>query len=131
MARYVLDTHAVVFHLVAPAKLGRSARAALRRVDEGREEAWIPAAAIAEVSLLRELGRVHVGLPEIRTVLRDAPTIHFLPLDLEQLDEFAGLALLRDPFDRLMVAAARHLDAVMVTRDERIADSGLVEVVWS
>jgi hypothetical protein len=36
-----------------------------------------------------------------------------------------------DPFDRLVVATARRLAAPLLTSDEQIASSGLVDVVWA
>jgi PIN domain nuclease of toxin-antitoxin system len=129
--RYVLDTHACVLLLAAPARLGKEARAAVKRVEAGRDEAWIPAAVIAEILLLRGLGRTEIGLPELRTAMRETPGFRFLPLDLEQLDEFAGLASIREPFDRLIASAARSLGASLITRDGYLAASGLVEAIWS
>jgi len=128
---YVLDTHSCVFMLTAPRKLGRAARAALERVEAGRDRAWLPAAVVAEVLILRDLGRVRIGLPELRKATDSAPGLGFLPLDLPQLDQFAALASLRDPFDRLIVSAARAIGAALVTRDGTVADSGLVETVWA
>ena len=116
--------------LAAPRKLGPGARAALRRVEAGREEAWLPAAVVAEVVLLRGLGRVGVGLSEIRRAMESAPGLHFSPLDLDQLDRFSSLGSISDPFDRLIVSAARSLGAVLITRDTALAEGGLVETTW-
>jgi len=131
VAEFILDTHACLFALAAPKKLGRRARAALRRVDAGRDQAWIPAAVATEIALLRELGRTDIGLPQLRSALENAPNWHFLPLDLDQVDEFSALAAIRDPFDRLIVAAARRRGAKLVSRDERLNETGLVEIVWT
>jgi len=128
---YVLDTHACVFMLVSPRKLGPRARTAIEAVHGGRAEAWIPAAVVAEILLLRELGRVQIGLRELRDTMEDVPGLRFLPLDLPQLAEFAALGFLRDPFDRLIVSAARQLAAQLVTRDAAIEDAGVVETVWA
>src|SRR5437867_207936 len=125
--KYVLDTHACVFMLTAPRKLGRGARAALERVEAGRDEVLAPAAVVAEVLVLRGLGRVSVGLPELRRAMDANPGFRFLPLDLPQLDEFAVLATIRDPFDRLIVSAARNVRGTLITRDRALMDSGLVE----
>lgn len=130
MIRYVLDTHACVFSLVAPDKLGRGARRAMTAVEAGESEAWIPAAVVAEIVILRELGRIDIGLAQLKTATQEAPALCFLPLDLQQLDEFAALGALRDPFDRLVVAAARALDAKLVTKDRPVDDLGLVQTVW-
>jgi PIN domain nuclease of toxin-antitoxin system len=131
MPRYVLDTHACVFSLVAPKKLGSKARRALRSVETGEGVAWVPAAVVAEIVLLRELGRIEIGLAHLKTAMEEAPGLRFLPLDLHQLDEFAALGAIRDPFDRLIVSASRALEAKLVTRDRSIGELGLVQTLWS
>ena len=90
----------------------------------------MPAAVAAELLLLRELGRVAVGLPQLQAAFRGTPALQFLPLDLPQLEEFATLTGIRDPFDRMIVGAARHLRASLLTRDARLEKSGLVETIW-
>lgn len=117
--------------LTAPRKLGARARAALENVEAGREQAWLPAAVVAEVLILRGIGKLGIGLPEIQNALDSCPSFRFLPLDLVQLEEFAALSAIRDPFDRLMVSAARASHARLLTRDQVITESGLVETVWS
>ena len=127
---YVLDTHACVFALVAPGKLGARARKALQSVESGQGEAWVPAAVIAEVVLLRELGRIEIGLAQLKTAMEGAPGLRVLALDLQQLDEFASLGAIRDPFDRLIAGACRALGAKLVTRDRSLEDLGLIQTVW-
>lgn len=131
MPRYVLDTHACVFSLIAPGKLGVKARRALESVERGAGVAWVPAAVVAEIVLLRELGRIEIGLSHLKTAMEQAPGLRFLPLDLHQLDEFAALGAVRDPFDRLIVAASRVLEAKLLTRDGVIGELGLVQTLWS
>jgi PIN domain nuclease of toxin-antitoxin system len=129
--RFVLDTHACVFLLAAPRKLGATARRALERVESGRDEAWVPAAVAAEIVLLHELGRIRIGLPQLRETLDSVPGLRFLPLELDQLDQFVSLTSIRDPFDRLIMSAARSLKADLISRDEELGASGLVRVVWA
>lgn len=129
MANYVLDTHACLFALAAPKKLGQRARRALDQADQKGHTVWLPAAVAAEVVLLKELGRTALGLPALREAF-ERTCWRFLPLDLRQVDEFAGLSAIRDPFDRLIVAAARSVGAKLVTRDARLEELGLVEIVW-
>ena len=56
--------------------------------------------------------------------------VRILPHDLAQAREFVLLAPLRDPFDRMIVAAALAVGKPLLTADTRIRESGLVEVVW-
>jgi PIN domain nuclease of toxin-antitoxin system len=114
----------------APRKLGADARRALERVESGNDEAWIPAAVVAKIVLLHELGRIRIGLPQLRETFDSVPGLRFLPLDLHQLDQFVSLTSVRDPFDRLIVSAARSLKADLLSRDQELGESGLVRVVW-
>lgn len=103
----------------------------LKQVETGRAVAWIPAAVVAEIVLLRELGRVRIGLPELRAAVESTSSFRFLALDLRQLDEFAAHSGIRDPFDRLIVSACRVVDARLVTKDEALQESGLVRTLWT
>jgi PIN domain nuclease of toxin-antitoxin system len=129
MPEHVLDTHACVFALAAPRKLGRRARAALERADERGETVWLPAAVAAEIVMLKEMGRTDIGLPALRATF-ESTCWRFLPLDLDQIDEFAALGAIRDPFDRLIIAPARRTGAKLISRDRSLAESGLAEGVW-
>ncbi len=130
MADYLLDTHACLFALAAPKKLGKKARAVLERADAERSVVWLPAAAAAEIVMLRELGRTDIGAPQLAHALADTAW-RFLSLDFAQIDEFSALATIRDPFDRLIVAAARCQKAKLISRDGPLTDLGLVEVIWA
>ncbi len=129
--RYVIDTHACVFLLAAPRKLGGDARRALERVESGHAEGWVPAAVVAEIVLLHELGRIRIGLPQLRETFDAVPGLRFLALDIEQLDHFVSLTTIRDPFDRLIVSAARSLKADLISRDATLSEGGLVRTVWA
>jgi PIN domain nuclease of toxin-antitoxin system len=131
MPDVVLDTHACVYALAAPDRLGKAARRALKQVEAGRAVAWIPAAVVAEVVLLRELGRLRIGLPELKAAFERTSSLRFLPLDLRQLDEFAAHTALRDPFDRLIVSACRAVGAKLITKDEALQGSGLIATLWA
>jgi PIN domain nuclease of toxin-antitoxin system len=127
---YVLDTHACVYSLAAPAKLGKAARRALEAVEAGRSIAWIPAAVAAEIALLRERGKIGIGLPQLRTALEQSPGLKFLALDLLQVETFAMLTAVKDPFDRLILSACRVIGARLITRDGTLLDSTIVPVLW-
>ena len=131
MSDVVLDTHACVYALMAPARLDKAARRALEKVEAGRATAWIPAAVVAELVMLRELGRVAVGLPELRAAMDQAPALRFLALDLRQLDEFSAQVSVRDPFDRLIVSACRAVGASLITKDQALSGSAMVRTIWN
>jgi len=128
--RVVVDTHALVWHLSQPKRLGLGARRLLKQADQGKLLVLIPAIVVVELTLLRESGRRVVGPAEVQALLAEHGSFELLPLDLAQAAEFTLLASLLDPFDRLVVAAARTATATLLTADQRITDSGLARVVW-
>jgi len=125
-----IDTHALVWYLSKPTRLGRSAARLLREADRGRVNVLVPAVVGIELTLLRRAGRRTVGVPQLEALVTTQPTFSVLPLDLAQAKEFALLENLHDPFDRMIVAAARTAATPLVTADTAIRDSALADVVW-
>ena len=52
------------------------------------------------------------------------------PFTWADIAEAYALAVLIDPFDRLIVGTANRLHCPLITRDGRIAESHLVATVW-
>jgi PIN domain nuclease of toxin-antitoxin system len=130
MKEYVLDTHAFVWWAVRPKRLGRAAARALREVDRGGARAWIPSIVGTELTLLAEHGKRLAGVAELEVATLRNDHVRVLPLDLAQATEFVLLGMLCDPFDRMIVAAARVAGHPLLTADGAIGESGLVEVIW-
>ena len=80
----------------------------MRQIEAGRATARVPAAVAAEIVLLRELGRIGIGLAELKTAMEKAPSLRFLPLDLAQVNEFAAHSGVRDPFDQIFILFSVH-----------------------
>lgn len=130
MRSVVLDTHALTWYLSLPKKLGARAKRALTQVERGQMRGFIPAIVVVELVLLQESGRRVAGPKEIERLVAEQVCFEVLQLDATQASEFALLPNLVDPFDRLIVAAARSSRSTLLTADERIAASNLVEVLW-
>jgi PIN domain nuclease of toxin-antitoxin system len=126
---FVADTHALVWRATAPRKLGRSAERAFDAADAGRWTCLIPAIVLVEVALLRERGRVAVDPAQILRVIQGRPGYAVLALDGEQALEFGALVGIKDPIDRMVLAAARVGGAKLVSSDE-VFDGAGIERVW-
>jgi PIN domain nuclease of toxin-antitoxin system len=129
MQAVVADTHALVWHLVEPRRLGRGAVRAFAAADAGRWICHVPAVSLVEISLLHERGRLRVGAAQVLEAIAAHPGYAVLPLDVAQALEFSALSSIRDPMDRMIVAAARATGSRIVTRDEALVGHG-PEVVW-
>jgi PIN domain nuclease of toxin-antitoxin system len=131
-AAAVTDTHPLIFHAAGPGRLGARAARMFERCEAREAVIYVPAAVIWECSLLARARRVTLrrSVREFFDDLFSNPA--YLPLDAtaEQVFTADDLPLAHDPFDALIVAAARSLDLPLITRDGAIRESGTVKVLW-
>ena len=113
-----LDTHAAVWIVGGAAeKIGTEARA--RIADSA---IVISPAVQLELQFLYEIGRVNAPATEAIETLRRGLNVRVATDRFDDVVAFAiSEAWTRDPFDRLIVAHARMLNAVLLTRDRRVA----------
>lgn len=132
----MLDTHVWVWSVAGDVRrIGRRARQLLSRA-EAQDAIRISPAAIFEVTALHAVGRLRLGRPPEQWIhdaldvagVRLAPLSPATAIDAGHIPRTA----LADPLDRLLVATARQLDAIFLTRDtpilEYAANTGNVRV---
>lgn len=127
---FVADTHALVWHLMDEKRLGKAARRAFRSADRGQAVCYVPAITLVEVALLYEKGRLRNGPARVAEAIAAHGGYAILALDLEQALGFAALPAVRDPMDRLILAAARLTSSRLLSADEALDGHG-VERVWN
>lgn len=114
--RLLLDTHAVLWILGRPGRIGTAARTA---ITAGTSDVVLSVVSLWEIAIKTATGKLRVDLD-----VHDAVTA----LDIGVLDVRAGHARAvaelplhhRDPFDRMLVAQARHEGLTLVTADRRL-----------
>lgn len=125
----VLDTHAWIWLASDPDQLGSAGRKAIGR-DRSR---GIAAISCWEVAMLAARGRIELDRDPV-TWMDDslrAEDIELLPLTPAVAVASAHLGAFHgDPADRLIVATALTHGAVLITKDERIREQGLVKILW-
>ena len=117
----LLDAHALLWWLDDSPELGAQAREA---ISDTANEVLVSAVTVWEIEIKRSLGKLDApmglvdaadaaGFGSLTVTLRDAEMAGSLP------------AHHRDPFDRMLVAQATRLDAILVTRDEVFSRYGV------
>lgn len=120
MMRLLLDTHVLLWWLVADRRLSARARSAL---EEGRHVVYVSAASAWEIAIKTARGKL--ALPpggEVR-IRETAAAYGFteLPITFDHALGVRGLPRHHgDPFDRLLVAQCRHESLALVTNDAGI-----------
>jgi PIN domain nuclease of toxin-antitoxin system len=133
-AEYVTDTHALVWSMYAPSRLGKAALSAFAAADAGSARIYVPAVVLAETIMVVERGRLpgvtpaHL-LPRLSAMHTsdNYPLASLLPAVVLASHT---LTLIPDIFDRLIVAEALHRGIPLLSKDEVIQRAALVTTVW-
>jgi PIN domain nuclease of toxin-antitoxin system len=121
---YLLDTHALLYLLGSPDKISRPIRDELEA-----QPVYVSVASLWEIAIKSVLGKLKI------------PSDFFERLDQLQFDELAITSdhtrelmnvepIHNDPFDRMLIAQARHEQLLLVTNDHQIAKYSRIKVVW-
>lgn len=122
----ILDTHVWLWLMTGDATLRRTPALAL--IEQAALDARLLVSAISvwEIGMLEAKGRISLPVDAMQWVAKAlaAPGVRLQPLtpaialhSSRLPGDFHG-----DPADRILVASARQLDAVLVTRDGKILD---------
>lgn len=126
----IVDTHAWIWWVSKPTKLGRKARSKIERATE----IGLSAISVWEAAMLVGRGRLRLDR-SVGEWLREALAVdrlRVLPIDSGVALTAAtfGDAIHSDPADRLIVATALEMSAPLVTKDAVIAGAGIVRCIW-
>ena len=127
----LLDTRVLIRWLFEARKLSRPQLRALESAARRGEPVALSAVSLLEIAVLASGEKPALKLPldEFFRDLNSNPAFRILPLTYEVALEVASLSALRDPADRAIAATARVHRLRLVTSDERIVESKLVQVV--
>jgi PIN domain nuclease of toxin-antitoxin system len=119
--KLLLDTHAFLWLHAEPERLGPR----LEQIKDPRNDLVVSAATSWEIAIKHARGRLPLPDPPERYVPDLIRRIGAESLAIEHRHALAVAALPplhQDPFDRLIVAQAKLIDATLVTADERLVD---------
>ena len=130
MARYLADTHSLLWYLSGSERLGAIARSVLSKTASGENEVLVPAIVIAELIRIFEKHSGNIDMAHIIADLQQKPGFCLTHLTPEIVLGICPLTSLPDLHDRLIVAEALAQGATLITCDKAITSSGLTPVVW-
>jgi PIN domain nuclease of toxin-antitoxin system len=122
--RVLVDTHLLLWAVASSRRLPKEARSLIL---DAANEVFYSAASVWEIAIKSELRRRDFKAnPAVLVRALAQSGFAELPVTAAHAARVAGLpAIHRDPFDRLLVAQALRLDAVLVTRDVSLASYGI------
>lgn len=130
MARYVTDTHPLLWHLTGDPHLTPAAQKVFAETDQGLHTVWVPAIVLVEAVYVSE----KKGIPPnpLLAAVVGAPNYRIDPLDGATLTAMLRVPrnVIKDMPDRIITATSLKLGLPLITADANVTASGLVTVVW-
>ena len=106
MKTYVADTHALIFYLSEPARLGSRARKAFAEAVHGEAEIVLPVIIFAELIFAVERGRVKLDVASVVQQVKETSFLQVAPLTLEHLLPIRTMTAIVELHDRIIAAEA-------------------------
>lgn len=127
MSAVLLDTHVLIWLVAGSSRLGSRSRSF---IQEAAQDNILLVSAITpwEIAMLVSKGRLVLDreVGEWIAVALALPGIRLTPLSPEVTIASTRLSgtIHADPADRILAATSRHLNAILVTEDQRLLDYG-------
>lgn len=127
----MLDTNALLPIMFDSKDLTRLGRSIVELAEDYQAELVVPAMALVEAELdIRRRKRNRVPFDRLLTAIMERDYIRIEPLGTEQVALLPTLHVIPEMHDQLIAAHAITNDAPLMTREEAIRESGLVECIW-
>ncbi len=134
MPAYVLDAHALIWHLQDSDSLSSSARSILDDVEIGQATAIVPSIVLIEMVYLAEKRRIDPELLDaaLGCFRNGAENYHLATLDLAVTEGLRKIprSVVPDMPDRIIAATALVMGLPLLSTDSKISALEAIEVVW-
>lgn len=126
---YVTDTHSLVWYFTEDHRLSKSALNAFEgTINEGT--VFIPAVVLAEIMYIAKKGRIIISFENTIKRIEENENFEVAPLSLDILKVADKIDADMEMHDKLIVAAAKYLEATLITKDENIRNLKFISTIW-
>ena len=127
MEKYLLDTHAILWYFQGNENLPKK----IRTIIESKS-CFYSIISFWEIAIKQKLGKLDssFSIQELESMCTKA-NIQIAPITSKSIETTKFLPLIhRDPFDRLLIAQAKNLNLILITKDMFIPQYD-VKTLWS
>lgn len=128
----LLDTHIWLWWLLKDRRLDTKAAKRLNRLAENKTPPLLADISVWECTLLYQAGRIKPSLPynTFISLATQSDVVQVIPIQAKVALELLRLpaSFHKDPADRIIVATAAAMGAPLMTADEKIVDSKVVQI---
>ena len=130
MNEYVADTHALFWYLTNSSLLGKNASAAFDEADAGNAFIHVPSIVLAELYFLNVKLNAPIDFAAEYKKLETGGQFVLTSFEPQNVLDFDSDSAVKEMHDRIIVGAARRLNAACLTKDSSITNRGLVKIIW-
>ncbi len=133
MSVYITDTHSLLwFTLNKHSALSLKSLNVFESAVKGESFIYIPIIVLWEVAILEHKQRIKLnqGFSNWTSQILGSNAFGIAPLEPEIIQLGTGYNFNNDPFDEMITAFAAFMELPLITKDNAITDSGLVEIYW-
>ncbi|MCS6804758.1 MAG: type II toxin-antitoxin system VapC family toxin [Acidobacteriota bacterium] len=132
MSVYVTDTHPLIWYASGKhGQLSKKVLAAFQAAWRGKTLIYVPVFVLWEIAMLLKVRCIALREPYGDWVehLIAQRGFDLAPTDTRTITEAYAYPF-PDPFDSVITATAKVMDLPLITKDETISDSQLVDIYW-
>ena len=125
---YLLDTCAFIWSVQDSPELSSIAR----NILDGDDDVFVSQATFWEIAIKQTTGKINLSQTSFELAeICEAEDIKILPLELAHFERIKQLPMIhKDPFDRIIMAAAIEEGLTILTKDEAVRKYEEVKTLW-
>jgi PIN domain nuclease of toxin-antitoxin system len=130
---FVTDTHPLVWFVTNKhSYLSPKVLSVFEKADKGEIVIYVPIIVLLEIAVLQNLGRINLKekFDYWADKLLKKQGFEIIPLEPSIIGNAVGYNFNNDVFDKVIVASAVEFDLLLMTKDNAIISSNLVEIYW-
>lgn len=129
-AGYVVDTHALLWHLKADKQLGAFAKQVFNSALGGQTQLIVSVIVIAELYYLNQKKHYFPDFAKTYHHLKQQPYFLFFNFVPDEVLDFQTNSSVPEMHDRIIAGLARRLSMPLITRDPQIIAAGICRIAW-
>lgn len=130
----LFDTHVLIWFISNPEKLSSKAQRIIEKEIKAKRQFLVSSISIWEIYMLVKRDRLKLAIDTDSWVrkIEQTGSFHFISIDNQIAAKSVVLnnSFHDDPADRMIVATALHLGAILITSDQKILNYPNIQAVW-
>jgi PIN domain nuclease of toxin-antitoxin system len=128
---YVVDTHALIWHLTSEKPLGKQPEAIFAAAERGETKLLVSAITIAEMYYANKKNRWFENFKETYQQLVSKPYIRLVDFKADHTLDFDQDMNVPEMHDRIIAGLARRIKAPLLTIDPLIKADETLRIIWN